>query len=170
MKFSRIKTTTTRILTGATVALALGLPTCYAADGPEQAGPGVWKFGIEIDLLPYATKGYYGSAFAGRDGRRFRGVAARSTTPSFLVTDGFKKKRTDAYAFLIDRFFGSKSQELKGFWIGGGGEYWRNRIRTEESPEFAHYNNLERNFPEILPDPLGVVVAALRKYSTWDEL
>src|SRR5579862_7291968 len=28
----------------------------------------------------------------------------------------------------------------------------------------------ERDFPEILPDPLPVVVSALRKYSTWDEL
>ncbi len=28
----------------------------------------------------------------------------------------------------------------------------------------------ETNFPEILADPLDVVVTALRKYSTWDEL
>jgi transglutaminase-like putative cysteine protease len=28
----------------------------------------------------------------------------------------------------------------------------------------------ERNFPEILPDPLDVVLTALRKYSAWDEL
>lgn len=141
MKFSTIKTTTTRMLAGAAVALALGLPACYAADAAAQDGPGVLKFGSEIDALPYATKGHYGSAFAGRNGWRFRGVAARNTTPSFLVTDGFKEKRTDAYAFLVDRFFESKSQELRGFWIGGGGEYWRNRIRTEESPEFARYNN-----------------------------
>jgi transglutaminase-like putative cysteine protease len=28
----------------------------------------------------------------------------------------------------------------------------------------------ERNFPEILPDPLPVVIAALRTYRTWDDL
>lgn len=28
----------------------------------------------------------------------------------------------------------------------------------------------ERNFTEILPDPLSIVVNALRKYSTWDQL
>jgi len=28
----------------------------------------------------------------------------------------------------------------------------------------------ERNFPEILPDPLPVVIAALRRFRTWDEL
>jgi hypothetical protein len=137
MKFTGINSTAKRILAGAALAATLGLPACYAADAADS----VWKFGSEIDVLPYATKGYYGSAFTGRDGWRFRGVAARSTTPSFLVTDGFKEKRTDAYALLVDRFFGSERLELKGFWIGGGGEYWRNRIRTDESPEFAHYNN-----------------------------
>jgi transglutaminase-like putative cysteine protease len=28
----------------------------------------------------------------------------------------------------------------------------------------------ERNFTEILPDPLPIVVSALRRYSTWDEM
>jgi hypothetical protein len=141
MYFNGIRKTVTQILAGAAVALALGLPTCYAADVQKQSDPGAWKFGSEIDLLPYVTKGYYGSAFMGHNGWRFRGVAARSTTPSCLVTNGFKEKRTDAYALLVDRFFGTRRQKLEGFWIGGGGEYWRNRIRTEASPEFAHYNN-----------------------------
>jgi len=140
MKSVRINTAG-RIVAGAVFALALGLPACYADDAANEAGSNNWKFGSEIDVLPYAMKGYYGSAFAGRDGWRLRGVAARSTTPSFLVADGFREERTDAYALLVDHFFGSKSQELKGFWIGGGGEYWRNRIRTDESPEFAHYSN-----------------------------
>ena len=66
---------------------------------------------------------------------------ARSTTPSFLVTDGFTDKRTDAVAVLSDRFFGRRGRNLEGFWIGGGAEHWRTRIRTEQSPEFAHYND-----------------------------
>jgi hypothetical protein len=97
--------------------------------------------GSEVDALPYAMKGYYGSGFLGLDGWKLRGVVARSTTPSFLVTDGFKQKRTDAYALLGDRFIGPKRQQLEGLWLGGGVEYWRNRIRTESSPEFAHYQN-----------------------------
>jgi hypothetical protein len=141
MTFRKAAATATRILAGAAMALALGVPACYAAEAAEPDRGDVWKFGSEIDLLPYATKGYYGSVFAGRNGWRLRGVAARSTVPSFLVTDGFREKRTDAYAFLMDHFFGSKGREWQGFWIGGGGEYWRTRIRTEESPEFARYNN-----------------------------
>jgi hypothetical protein len=141
MSFDKIQSKTTQILAGAAMALVLVLPTCYAADVRNDAGSGTWKVGTEIDALPYATGGYYGSAFVGHNGWRYRGVAARATVPSFMVTDGFKDKRTDAYAVLVDRFFGAKRQKLEGFWIGGGGEYWRNRIRTEESPEYSHYNN-----------------------------
>ena len=133
--------TASRILCGVAMALVLGLPISYAADRGEQTDPGPWKFGSEIDVLPYATGGFYGSVFAGRSNWRFRGVAARSTTPSFLVTDGFTDKRTDAVALLFDRFFGSKGRSLEGFWIGGGAEHWRTRIRAEQSPEFAHYND-----------------------------
>jgi hypothetical protein len=100
-----------------------------------------WKLGTEVDVLPYAMGGYYGSAFLGHDGWRFRGVAARSDTPSFLVTNGFEKKRTDAYALLADRFFGSKRTQLKGFWVGGGGEYWQSRIRQAKASDFTHYDN-----------------------------
>lgn len=100
-----------------------------------------WKVGTEVDVLPYAMGGYYGSAFLGHDGWRFRGVAARSDTPSFLVTNGFEKKRTDAYALLADRFLGSRRTQLKGFWVGGGGEYWQSRIRQENASNFTHYDN-----------------------------
>lgn len=130
-----------RILCGAVITLVLGLPDAYAADGSGNAGPGVWKFGSEIDALPYAMNGYYGSVFAGRNNWRIRGVTARSTTPSFLVTNGFRDKRTDAVAFLVDRFIGRRGRSLDGLWIGGGVEHWRNRIRTDESAEYTRYSN-----------------------------
>jgi hypothetical protein len=100
-----------------------------------------WKFGTEIDVLPYVMNGYYGSAFVARDGWRFRGVAARSQAPSFLVSDGFEKKRTDAYALLLDRFIGPKKNRLEGFWVAGGAELWRSRIRQDGTTDFARYNN-----------------------------
>ena len=99
------------------------------------------KFGTEIDALPYVMNGYYASAFVARDGWRFRGVAARSQAPSFLVTDGFEKKRTDAYALLVDRFMGQKRNGLEVLWIGGGAELWRSRIRQDGTPDFTRYNN-----------------------------
>jgi hypothetical protein len=109
--------------------------------GDEVAASPSWKFGTEIDALPYVMNGYYASAFVARGAWRFRGVAARSDAPSFLVTDGFEKKRTDAYAFLVDRFLGHHRSDLKGFWLGGGAELWRSRIRQDGTSDFTRYNN-----------------------------
>jgi hypothetical protein len=111
------------------------------AKGDEVAATPSWKFGTEIDVLPYVMNGYYASGFVARDAWRFRGVAARSDAPSFLVTDGFEKKRTDAYALLVDRFVGQKRNSLQGLWIGGGAELWRSRIRQDGTTDFTRYNN-----------------------------
>ncbi len=107
-----------------------------------MAGEGRWRFGTELDVLPFATKGYYGSFFAARDAWRIRGVAARSSVPGFMVKEGFNDKRTDAYAFLVDRFLGRKRVLQQGWWLGGGVEVWKNRIRAEGYSEYTHYNNL----------------------------
>jgi hypothetical protein len=114
---------------------------CLKSSTQPATDSRAWKLGTEVDVLPYAMGGYYASAFVGHDGWRLRGVAARSDPPSFLVTSGFEKKRTDAYALLADRFLGSKRTQLKGFWIGGGGEFWQSRIRQENASNFTHYDN-----------------------------
>ena len=133
-----------------TLALILMLTFCshfMLAQQPPKSpndaatNTGSWKLGTEVDVLPYVMGGYYASAFVGHDGWRFRGVAARSDTPSFLVTSSFEKKRTDAYALLADRFLGSKRTQLKGFWVGGGGEFWQSRIRQQNNSNFTHYDN-----------------------------
>lgn len=93
-----------------------------AAASFAQEGPRPWRLATEVDVLPYATGGYYGSLVAARGEWRLRGVAARSTAPSFLVSDGFQDKRVDAYAVLADRFFGKRKLQQEGFWIGGGAE------------------------------------------------
>lgn len=115
--------------------------TAAVSNSAETAVSPSWKLGTEVDVLPYVMNGYYASAFVGRDGWRFRGVAARSQAPSFLVTTGFKKKRTDAYALLVDRFMGQKRNRLEGLWIGGGAELWRSRIRQDGTSDFTRYNN-----------------------------
>ncbi len=112
-----------------------------AVSKDETAASPSWKFGSEIDALPFVMSGYYASGFVARDAWRFRGVAARSQAPSFLVTDGFEKKRTDAYALLVDRFVGRKRNGLQGLWIGGGAELWRSRIRQDGTTDFTRYNN-----------------------------
>jgi hypothetical protein len=119
----------------------LGVGSALASDAAVERAPGVWRYGTELDVLPYATKGYYGSAFAGTNGWRFRGVAVSSTIPSFMVEEGYEDKSLDAYAFLVDRFLGAKKDKLEGFWIGGGGEYWRNKIRAEGTADDVRYDN-----------------------------
>jgi hypothetical protein len=110
-------------------------------DSPKtDSTSGDVKVGAELDVLPFATGGYYGSVFVG-DAWRLRAVAARSAIPSFLVTSSFEKKRTDAYALLADRFIGSRRAKMEGLWVGGGGEFWRSRIRQEHTTAMTYYNN-----------------------------
>lgn len=101
------------------------------------------QFGSEVDVVPYATGGYYGSGFWGisKEAIRFRYVVTRTNIPSFMVSDGFKDKRTDAYALLADKFIGAKRNKLQGLWVGGGAEYWRSRIRTDQSSVYSEYQN-----------------------------
>lgn len=115
--------------------------TPATSNSTESSVSPCWKFGTEIDLLPYVMHGYYASAFTAHGAWRFRGVAARSEAPRFLVSDGFEKKRTDAYAALVDRFVGRKKDRLEGPWGGGGVEVWRSRIRQEDTSNFTGYNN-----------------------------
>jgi hypothetical protein len=128
------------------VALLLSSLIAAAQTSPVSSGGDTdvsrkWKFGTEIDVLPYVMNGYYASAFTAHSGWRFRGVVARSDAPSFLVASGFDKKRTDAYAVLVDRFIGRKKERVEGFWAGGGMELWRNRIRQEGASDFTRYSN-----------------------------
>ncbi|MDP9051484.1 MAG: hypothetical protein M3O31_12325 [Acidobacteriota bacterium] len=125
-------------------ALAISTPVGaeFTATQPAAETPHAWHFGTELDVLPYATRGYYGSFVVMHQGWRYRGVAARSTLPSFMVSDGFNNKRTDAYALLADRFFGPHREQSRGMWVGGGAEYWRNRIRRDGFDEYAHYDNV----------------------------
>jgi hypothetical protein len=161
MNFKVMRQTYKVVLAVSVLAVAASQPVCHAAEGIENQesksvqaqepspsprnleGPTTakWSFGSEIDALPFVSKGYYGSGFVGHNGWRFRDVVARSTVPSFMVSDGFKDKRTDAYALLADRFVGAKRQKLEGLWVGGGAEYWRNRIRTEDTTAYANYHD-----------------------------
>jgi len=94
--------------------------------------------GFEIDALPYATGGYYGSVWVGHNHFRYRGVVAKVETPGFFVKDGFTNNEIQAYAVVVDYFFKS---DFKGWWTGGGLEYWDSKIQTDAKLETAKYNN-----------------------------
>lgn len=115
-----------------------------AGQGPgETPGPVMQpvRIGAEFDVLPYATGGAYGSLIVGRGAWRIRGVVSRVNIPEAFVADGFSDQRTDAVALLADRFIGAGSREARGFWVGGGVEYWQNRVRREGSEAYTAYHN-----------------------------
>ena len=110
---------------------------CEPAEEPRLSR---WKFGGELDVLSYATKGYYGSFFAGRGSWRGRAIVSRVNPPGFANPEGFDR-RVDAYVVAVDRFFGSRRGSLEGLWIGPGVEIWRNRVKREGANEYAFFNN-----------------------------
>ena len=53
------------------IALFFLLPLSHAQQTPatnQSEQPAPWKFGAEVDLLPYINGGYYGSGFLSRGG------------------------------------------------------------------------------------------------------
>ena len=157
MNFKEMRRVHPIVLAALALAVDVARPVCQGAEEIEnpaskpvqaqepasspQGAPARWSFGGEIDALPFVSNGYYGSGFAGHNDWKFRAVVARSTVPSFMVSDGFRDKRTDAYALLADRCVGARRQKREGQWVAGGAEYWRNRIRTEDSTAYSCYHD-----------------------------
>ncbi|MDR3625255.1 MAG: hypothetical protein P4L45_00395 [Ignavibacteriaceae bacterium] len=101
------------------------------------------KYGVELDALPYLSGGYYGSGWVGYNNFRFRLVAAKVKTPSFVVTDGFENLDTKAYAFIVDYFPCEKRDNLTGLWLGAGIEYWDNSITNSFNHQSAGFNSYQ---------------------------
>jgi len=98
------------------------------------------KFGTELDALPFATAGYYLSAFTGFNNLRFRTVLSQVNIPQFVVQDGFDDNSLVAYTFLIDYFLNTK-KEMSGFWVGGGYELWKSEIRNKQNRVKKEYSS-----------------------------
>lgn len=97
-----------------------------------------WTLGTELDVLPYATGGYYVSLWYGEDHLRYRGVYAKSNIPSFVITEGFKNHELWVAAFIVDYFF---KENFEGWWVAAGYEYWDSQIQTESESHKLFYNN-----------------------------
>ena len=95
--------------------------------------------GLEVDILPYITGGYYGSIWYGIGQVRGRFVVANVNVPSFYIPSGFKDNNIYAYALLVDYFI--RSNDFSKFWIGVGPEYWDASITSESTGSTAYYSN-----------------------------
>lgn len=93
--------------------------------------------GIEQDILPYATGGYFAGIWAGKDHVRIRAITAKVHKPDFIIKDGFTNNKVKAYALLPDYFL---KDNWKGWWAGTGLVYWKNSIQTDARINTAHYD------------------------------
>lgn len=110
-----------------------------AAQGQSQQKLSV---GIEQDILPYITGGYFAGAWVGRDHVRARGVLAHVHKPDFITPNGFTNNQVTAYAILLDYFH---KREWSGWWGGAGVVYWDSRIQRTTGGNTVYYSNVLLN-------------------------
>jgi hypothetical protein len=89
------------------------------------------SIGTEIDLLPFATGGYYGSVVVGYKNFRLRPIYSKANQPEFVLPEGFDKNKMDVYAILFDYFF-NNGKTKKDWWVGVGFEYWKNNAHNKD--------------------------------------
>lgn len=123
--------------------------------GPDlgaQASPEPLRSSTEVDVLPVATGGWYGSLGAGRGRWRARLVAAEVHVPDRFAPKGWEDGRTRAVALLVDRAFRA---EGSGFWVGGGLECWEERLRPAGGSDHAQLRSLQATLGCGWVIPLG---------------
>lgn len=96
------------------------------------------SIGMEADVLPYLTGGYYGSVWASKNHFRYRAVVTNVTTPGFMLKEGFTNNKMMVYAALVDYFFKPRPEK---WWIGSGFEYWNAEIQTSQKLSTVKYSN-----------------------------
>lgn len=121
--------------------LLVSLFLCLYAQAQEKQAAKV-QFGLELDVLPYATGGYFGGAWIGKDVWRIRALTAFVKKPDWSTEKDFSNHQVHAYALLLDRFL---QKDWKGWWIGAGVVYWNSTIQTDARLQTAKFNNVLLN-------------------------
>lgn len=110
---------------------------CMQVQAQEKQAATI-QFGLELDALPYATGGYFGGAWIGKDAWRVRALTAFVKKPDWSTKSDFSNHQVHAYALLLDRFL---KKDWKGWWIGAGVVYWNSTIQTDAKLQTAKFNN-----------------------------
>lgn len=100
------------------------------------------NFGLELDVLPYATGGYFGAGWIGKNKWRARALLADVNKPDFTTKEGFTNHHIKANAVLLDCFL---KDNWKGWWIGGGTVYWKSNIQSDGSNATKNFDNFLLN-------------------------
>jgi hypothetical protein len=104
----------------------------------QSPTPGRLNAGVELDLLPYLTGGYFGAAWVGKGHVRARILTANVNKPDVFIPEGFTNNKVTAYAFIGDYFL---KENWKGWWAGTGLVYWKSSIQTDAKLSTAHFEN-----------------------------
>lgn len=119
--------------------LGLALMVLMSGALPALAEEQPWRFGAELDVLPFVSGGYSISAIAGRGHWRGRLVRAELTTPDFATDDSFRDNELEVTAFIVDRFL---REEQTGWWFGGGVERWDGEVTEKASGVTKEYRSV----------------------------
>lgn len=95
--------------------------------------------GVELDVLPYATGGYFGAGWLGKDVWRLRALTAFVKKPDWSTKKGFANHQIEAYAVVLDRFL---KKGFTGWWGGAGLVYWHSTIQSDAKLQTASFNNV----------------------------
>jgi hypothetical protein len=104
--------------------------------------PAKLQFGVELDALPYATGGYFGAGWIGKDLWRIRALTAFVKKPDWSTSKDFANHHIHAYALVADRFL---KKDWKGWWIGAGLVLWNSTIQSDAKLQTAKFNNVLAN-------------------------
>lgn len=97
-----------------------------------------WQIGLEQDLLPYLTQGYFIGGWAGKDHVRVRALTAHVHKPEWITPEGFTNNQVTAYALLGDYFL---KDDWSGWWLGAGVVYWDSSIQRTSGGNTTFYEN-----------------------------
>ena len=114
------------------IALIAFCLSCYGNVFCQVAPVKKLNAGVELDVLPYITGGYFVAGWIGKNHVRGRVLTAKVNKPDAVVEEGFTNNRVTAYALLGDYFL---KQNWKGWWIGTGLVYWKSSIQTDAKAE-----------------------------------
>ena len=105
----------------------------------QEIAPRKIQSGVELDVLPYATGGYFGAGWMGKDLWRLRILTAFVKKPDWSTKKDFSNHQIEAYAIVVDRFL---EKNWKGWWAGTGLVHWHSTIQTNAKIQTASFNNL----------------------------
>ena len=96
------------------------------------------NIGLELDVLPYATNGYFGAIWIGRNHFRGRLLTANVNKPDWTTKNGFKSHKIQAFAFVADYF---PERNWKKWWMGGGPVIWKSNISDDSGVKSNSFTN-----------------------------